>query len=504
MQAKKELGIFWFRNDLRLADNAGLLELTESCQSFLPLYLFTPTQLAPARLSRLPRLSLRRSKHLQECLDSLSEALTELGSSLFIRQGSAASVFSQLMELSGLTPEQILVHVSAEPAPEEEADLAEIRHLGIEVREFETGSLYKKNDLGFPLESVGPQFTSFRKRLESLGTVTSPVRAPDLLPPLPDWTGECNSLFLGSCTDPFPPPTPSLRDGEIFPDGASPQTLPRQEVHEQLLDEYPQSIIAGLQGALAVPQSLKDNQGFGDFVPIENNPQTYSENRSLILGLQGGREAGLKRLKHYLWDTDCIATYKETRNNLLGQDNSSKFSVYLALGCISAREIYAELKSYEAERGANESTYWLYFELLWRDFFRWQFMLHGKAFFSKAGVSGKASFFRQDKNAFEHWKQGKTGERLIDAGMKELASTGYTSNRARQNVASYLAKVLCLDWRLGAEYFESVLVDYDVYSNWGNWAYLAGTGNDPRDRVFNPERQANIYDPAGVYRETWD
>jgi deoxyribodipyrimidine photo-lyase len=94
---------------------------------------------------------------------------------------------------------------------------------------------------------------------------------------------------------------------------------------------------------------------------------------------------------------------------------------------------------------------------------------------------------------------------LIDASQREVYLTGYTSNRARRNTASFLVNDLCLDWRLGAEWYECVLVDYDVSSNWGNWQYVAGVGNDPRsgERILNPVKQAWDYDPRGEYIKTW-
>jgi deoxyribodipyrimidine photo-lyase len=88
--------------------------------------------------------------------------------------------------------------------------------------------------------------------------------------------------------------------------------------------------------------------------------------------------------------------------------------------------------------------------------------------------------------------------------MKELKLTGFMSNRGRQNVASYLCNDLNIDWRFGASYFEQQLIDYDVCSNWGNWAYLAGVGNDPRGkRYFNIEKQASDYDKNFLYRNLW-
>ncbi|TCP25914.1 DNA photolyase-like FAD binding protein [Tenacibaculum skagerrakense] len=87
--------------------------------------------------------------------------------------------------------------------------------------------------------------------------------------------------------------------------------------------------------------------------------------------------------------------------------------------------------------------------------------------------------------------------------MIELKETGWMSNRGRQNVASYFAKELQLDWRIGASYFESMLIDYDVHSNYGNWKYVSGVGNDPRDRKFNIQLQADRYDKNGNYQRTW-
>ncbi|MFM7128173.1 MAG: FAD-binding domain-containing protein, partial [bacterium] len=102
------------------------------------------------------------------------------------------------------------------------------------------------------------------------------------------------------------------------------------------------------------------------------------------------------------------------------------------------------------------------------------------------------------------WREGKTGIPFVDANMRELLMTGFQSNRGRQNVASFLVKNLGIDWRAGAEWFESQLIDYDVCANWGNWAYVAGVGNDPRqDRYFHVIKQARDYDPDARYVKTW-
>jgi len=223
------------------------------------------------------------------------------------------------------------------------------------------------------------------------------------------------------------------------------------------------------------------------------------------LQFKGGETEAIKRLNHYFFETKFLSIYKETRNGMVGANYSSKFSAWLALGCISPRFIYAEVKKYEKQFGANDSTYWLIFELLWRDFFRFMFKKHQTKFFLYAGIkSDKVNSKSVNGKLLSQWINGKTTSDFINANMHELKLTGFMSNRGRQNVASYFCNELNLDWRIGAAYFEEQLIDYDVCSNWGNWAYLAGVGNDPREhRYFNIEKQANEYDKNYLLRNLW-
>ena len=223
-----------------------------------------------------------------------------------------------------------------------------------------------------------------------------------------------------------------------------------------------------------------------------------------VLPFKGGEAAGKARLMTYIWERDCLKNYKETRNGLLGADYSSKFSPWLALGCLSPRLVWAQVQKYEEERARNDSTYWLIFELLWRDYFRFICAKHGNTIFSPAGLRGVELPWQQDWERFNLWRDGKTGFPLVDANMRELAATGFMSNRGRQNVASFLTKNLGIDWCMGAEWFESCLIDYDVCSNWGNWNYAAGVGNDARGfRYFNIPKQSQTYDPGGRYLQHW-
>jgi len=224
-----------------------------------------------------------------------------------------------------------------------------------------------------------------------------------------------------------------------------------------------------------------------------------------VLSFKGGETEAIKRLHHYFYETKCLSNYKETRNGMVGADYSSKFSAWLAMGCISPRFIYAEVKKYEKEFGANDSTYWLIFELLWRDFFRFMFKKHQTKFFLYAGIKNeKVNSNSVQEKLLSQWINGKTPSDFINANMIELKRTGFMSNRGRQNVASYFCNELNMDWRIGAAYFEEQLIDYDVCSNWGNWAYLAGVGNDPRGhRYFNIDKQAQEYDKYKVFRTLW-
>lgn len=224
-----------------------------------------------------------------------------------------------------------------------------------------------------------------------------------------------------------------------------------------------------------------------------------------VMSFRGGEREGLKRLQYYLWETDLAQNYRETRSGLLGGDYSTKFSPWLAQGCLSPKMIYHELKKYEAQRGANKSTYELFLSLMWRDFYRFMAKKHGRVIFRKEGVHGNSKpTWSDDFRILQRWIDGETGIPFIDANMKELATTGYLSNRGRQNVASFLVHDLQVNWQMGAEYFESMLIDYDVTSNWGNWNQIAGVGSDPREeRPVNILSQARRYDPDGSYVKHW-
>lgn len=239
-----------------------------------------------------------------------------------------------------------------------------------------------------------------------------------------------------------------------------------------------------------------------DFKPFVFESETSTDTSK---SFAGGRSAGLKRLEHYLWNSKAVLNYKQTRNGLLNFDDSSKFSPWLSLGCISAKEIYWQIKKFESDVEKNESTYWLIFELLWRDYFKFLAEKYQQKIFLSSGLSNPTDLPWPEASGknFELWKNGQTDDAFINANMLELSLTGWMSNRGRQNVANYLVKTLKVDWILGAQWFEENLIDYDCESNWGNWLYQSGLGTDPRDRIFNPQIQAHQYDPNREYQNKW-
>lgn len=218
----------------------------------------------------------------------------------------------------------------------------------------------------------------------------------------------------------------------------------------------------------------------------------------------GGESAAQAQLAYYTYESKLLSQYKQTRNQLDGWDYSSKLSFWLANGCISPRQIYYQIQAYEADVEKNESTYWLKFELWWREYFYWYLHVHQHRLFIFSGVKGKKPLTTFWPQRFKAWMEGSTPYPIVNACMKQLKQTGYMSNRGRQLVASCLVHELNMDWRYGAAYFEEMLIDYDVASNWGNWQYLAGVGADPRGhRQFDLAKQAQQYDPNGEFVATW-
>lgn len=183
-------------------------------------------------------------------------------------------------------------------------------------------------------------------------------------------------------------------------------------------------------------------------------------------------------------------------------DATSRLSENLAWGEISARTLWAAGQRAMAE-GAAGAEHFLK-EVVWRDF-AWHLMHHTPQIATANWRSEWDAFpwaREEDSAAVLRWKQGRTGEPMVDAGMRELYVTGTMHNRLRMLVASYLTKHLLVHWKVGADWFADCLIDWDPASNAMGWQWTAGSGPDaaPYFRIYNPALQAEKFDPDGRYR----
>ncbi|GAA5217636.1 deoxyribodipyrimidine photo-lyase [Corallincola platygyrae] len=248
---------------------------------------------------------------------------------------------------------------------------------------------------------------------------------------------------------------------------------PQPQAVSQPTQEFPQA---------AWPNSTSDSSHW----PVDE--------RSILDKL---REFAEKSLHDYGEDRDFPAI-----------DGTSHLSPYLTIGAISARQCISRLlfnaqgDFHALSPGAQT---WLS-ELIWRDFYRHLMVAYPKLSMHYNFKEGLASLeWNDDENMFEAWKNGQTGYPLVDAGMRQLNSTGWMHNRVRMVVASFLTKHLLIDWRKGEQYFMRKLIDGDFAANNGGWQWAASTGADavPYFRIFNPHLQAKRFDPDGSYIRRW-
>ncbi|KAI9701116.1 MAG: hypothetical protein M1836_001785 [Candelina mexicana] len=496
--------IYLLRRDLRVADNPVFTEISRLCQQsqhtfthLLPLYIFPAQQVevsgflssdseqSPYPEARSPvggfwRCGPHRARFLAESVWDTKKSLGCLESGLELRVGRVGEVVKNLLEAYQKEDGEIVgvwmtEEEGLEEKQEERAVRTSVQDAGKEFRLWaDEKYLVDDRDLPFNRPQELPDvFTSFRKMVEPLRD--APRRAlpkPGKLPPLPT----------------------------VVPRQPGPFTIPNS------LDDTISALLKPLE------------KGYG-----LQHPPKWPESAKSAHPFHGGEITAHQRIKH-LVTSGSMSGYKDSRNGLLGEDFSTKLSAWLALGCVSARQIHEYLLDFEDGKtelgkgvqgygkGENKGSSGVRFELLWRDYMRLCTRKFGPRLFRVEGFKNDTSTSwkypgrdPEAKYALQRFLEGRTGAGLIDASMRELYLTGYTSNRARQNVASYLAKHLGVDWRNGAEWYESLLADYDVSNNWGNWQYVAGVGNDPRGeaRVFNPVKQAFDYDPNGDYVRNW-
>jgi deoxyribodipyrimidine photo-lyase len=438
---------YWFRNDLRLHDHPALTAAIKRASQlqvpFIPVYCFDPRYFGSEAYSEYGswKCSPRRAQFVLESVSDLQQRLLNAGSNLVV--------------VTRQTPEEYFLANTGTTSHYPKALLFYQEEVCREER-----TIAKKVAQHFDRQNVQAIWGSTLYELSELPYYDAPESMPDTFTPF-------RNKVEKKCVIPKPLPTPTK------------------------LPPFP----ADLKTQLASKLTLVDigYQGLSEKLP--HDPRGVME-------FVGGETAGLARVKDYIWTKDLLRHYFDTRNGMLGADYSSKFAPWLAHGCISPRFVAQQCQRYEQERVENKSTYWLIFELLWRDFFKFFAWKHGDTLFQPGGTIQSTKRWKTFEKSLQAWKEGKTGYPLVDANMRELNATGFMSNRGRQNVCSFLCLELMQDWRLGADYFESTLLDYDVYSNWGNWCSGAGmTGG--RINRFNIVKQSKDYDQHGDYVKHW-
>jgi deoxyribodipyrimidine photo-lyase len=204
--------------------------------------------------------------------------------------------------------------------------------------------------------------------------------------------------------------------------------------------------------------------------------------------LPGGESEGRRRMRAFL--RDDLDRYEDGHHHLAG-DETSRLSAYIRWGCVSPLELAREASD---RRGGAAFVR----QLCWRDFHHQ--VLAATPSLPRRDYRPRRDRWSRSKRSLEAWQEGRTGYPLVDAAMRQLAEEGFMHNRARMTVASFLCKDLYIDWRSGAWHFWDLLTDGEIANNAGNWQWVAGTGNDTRpNRVLNPVRQAERFDPDGAY-----
>ncbi|KAL7423451.1 hypothetical protein Q5752_001031 [Cryptotrichosporon argae] len=486
-----------------------------------------------SRVAAFHRTSPHRLGFLLQAVFGLQATYRANGGDLLLAHGRADALVPRLIAAIQETHDVVGVGAQDEVSLEEADTLDALgRALGaldMPVPFTRHGSkvLVPTDKLPFAPADVPDVYTAFRKKVEGLG-----VERGGMLPePLATAIYADGRIKIDGLK-PFPA-IPDIAGGGLLP-------------ASQDADELYRALAAPLFAAPPIA-------GWSSAASPDSIPRPHP---SSAVPFSGAETTALERLEDYVGHADADAggwaggakarRYKATRNGMLGEGFSTKFSTWLSLGAVSAREIgwrVGGLLEHVKDKDEHGNVYWILFELLWRDFFqhttrKYSYFPHaGRG--SKPGASAGTPRARPSSALFDplgfsahmatppasgrprvddwaapdwadkqdrarRWCEGRTGVPFIDGCMRELRETGWMSNRGRQNVASFLVKDLYVDWRVGAEFFEMHLVDYDTCSNWGNWQYQAGVGNGPRAaRQFNPIKQAADYDASGAFVRTW-
>lgn len=400
---KQAINAFWFRRDLRLDDNVGLIKALQSGLPVLPVFIFDPLI-----LEKLEDHEDARVSFIYKSLHAVNAQLYKLKSSLLVLHQDPLSAWSHILDLYDV--KTVFTNSDYEPYARSRdkaiADLLNAR--SVKFSEHKDHVIFEKDEITKSNNEPYTVFTPYKNRwLEKLRT-EAPIKS------LGNST-TYNSFF--KCIYPLPP---------LESIGFRPSSIPIPRINYSIINK------------------------------------TYEKNRDLP-SIEG----------------------------------TAKTSVHLRFGTISIREVALHAIQNKADTWLNE--------LIWRDFYSmiiWHFPQTIDHSFKKAYDNIR---WRNNENEFRAWCAGATGYPIVDAGMRQLNTTGWMHNRVRMITASFLCKHLLIDWRWGEAYFAKKLLDYDLASNVGGWQWAAGSGNDaaPYFRIFNPELQMKKFDPQLQYVRQW-
>ena len=448
--------IHWFRSDLRVEDNAGLAAACGRGQALVPVFVLDDALLRRHREAH-PRL-----RFLHACIHDLASALDAAGSRLVVLQGAphrSLPAFARACKAS-------LVTWNRDYGPyakrRDRAVRLALERDGVEVREYKDRVVFEGDEIPTAKGAPYSVFTPYRRAWWRRYRTDPPekARVPGTLPPFPD-LGSSGGAPAGSLDAPPGEPRGATNGGAT--NGGS---IPGSG--------------SGPHPALAAAARTDTTE-----IPLAGAASA----RARLDAFLGGAAP------RYHVDRDFPAVA-----------GTSRLSPYLRFGAISVRACFrAGLALAAAEPGSGDGVLKWLDELVWREFFHAVLDAHPRVLDGPFQSDFAALEWDTRPGRLEAWKAGMTGYPIVDAGMRELAATGWMHNRTRMIAASFLAKDLHLDWRDGERWFMRRLVDGDPASNNGGWQWAASTGTDaqPFFRIFNPTSQGERFDPDGEYIRRW-
>lgn len=348
MQEKQNnnIGLAWFRNNLRIQDNSVLKQAIAENKTIIACYCFDPRHYETSQFG-FKKTDKFRTQFLIETIQDLKANLKSLNIELFIFIEKPEIVIQQLIKEYDINS----IYLQKEWTSEEQDILHKLKStvsIDIKFIEIYDQFLYHPEDINMSFSEIPQVFTDFRKKVEKYSKVR-PTKIND-----------------------------SVEKTDTITNNTKIPTL--------------------------------QNLGFENF---ETHPNS-------AFPFKGGETSALDRLNEYFFETKKLGVYKKTRNGLVGKDYSSKFSAWLANGSISTRNIYWNVKKFENEHSKNESTYWLIFELIWRDYFKYISLKYQNDIFKIDGILKKKHHWKSEEKLIQKWIQGKTKSSFVNANMLEL------------------------------------------------------------------------------------